>query len=217
MNSTTTKLNKNMREQIKSMECKTLVLSLVFHGFILFALINTSKNQSSTKMQFTSNELAIEIIDAPVSKVQFANKTKSKISKVNKAIKKSKPRIKKSADSNSPTFITDKVKATNQSLGSNSNKSIASGLTTKSFDSSIINNSLPRYPSLAIRKGWQGQVLISILVDAFGNTQKVTILKPSEFKLLDNSALKTAKNWKFKPDPNGKPFKVTKNIIFKLK
>ena len=86
----------------------------------------------------------------------------------------------------------------------------------KSFNKSIFKNASPKYPLVALRKGWQGKVLISVLVSANGSTQKVTVLGPSPFKVLDQSAVRAAMNWKFKPDLVGKAYLVKKEVIFKI-
>ncbi len=60
-------------------------------------------------------------------------------------------------------------------------------------------NTPPIYPSVARRRGYEGVVLISaeILVD--GSVGELEIKKSSGHNILDRSALKAVKKWKFEP------------------
>lgn len=60
-------------------------------------------------------------------------------------------------------------------------------------------NPKPAYPMLARQRGWQGTVLLAVMVAADGVSEKVSIVKSSGFQILDKSALKAVKGWKFLP------------------
>lgn len=66
----------------------------------------------------------------------------------------------------------------------------------------IIRHRTPRYPSVAKRNGVEGVTQIKILIDSKGNVENVIIAKSSGSKLLDNSAIKAVKKWKFIPAKN---------------
>jgi len=55
----------------------------------------------------------------------------------------------------------------------------------------------PSYPRLAIKRRWQGEVLVQALVSALGETEKVRLKRSSGFELLDKSALAAVKHWQF--------------------
>ena len=57
----------------------------------------------------------------------------------------------------------------------------------------------PEYPKLARAKGWEGTVLLKVLVDENGRPSGVWIEKSSGYPLLDFSAQKAVQKWKFYP------------------
>lgn len=66
-----------------------------------------------------------------------------------------------------------------------------------------LKNPPPSYPSEAVAKEQEGLVLLSVSIDRRGRPQKVELKKSSGFPLLDESALKTVKKWKFSPGRTG--------------
>lgn len=58
----------------------------------------------------------------------------------------------------------------------------------------------PPYPSLAQRRGWEGEVILRVLVDASGRASEVEILRSSGHGLLDRSARdQVLQRWRFQP------------------
>jgi protein TonB len=64
---------------------------------------------------------------------------------------------------------------------------------------SYLLNPHPPYPEEARRLRQEGQVLLKVKLDDQGLVESVSLLKSSGFPLLDDSALQTVKDWKFKP------------------
>ncbi|NJK93032.1 MAG: energy transducer TonB [Blastochloris sp.] len=62
-----------------------------------------------------------------------------------------------------------------------------------------LRNPAPPYPETARRAGQEGVVLIKVRVNARGMAEEVALLKSSGFQALDDSALRTVKNWRFHP------------------
>ena len=62
-----------------------------------------------------------------------------------------------------------------------------------------LKNPAPAYPYEAIRQDQQGVVLLEVSVDVAGRPTSVEIVQSSGFPLLDDSALRTVKRWKFDP------------------
>jgi protein TonB len=62
----------------------------------------------------------------------------------------------------------------------------------------------PEYPGLAIRRRWQGEVLLRALVDAQGNVARVEVESSSGHDILDQAALKAVRRWKFDPAHDGR-------------
>jgi len=57
----------------------------------------------------------------------------------------------------------------------------------------------PEYPEQARREGWQGTVLLAILVDAEGRPEKIVLNRSSGFTSLDTAAEEIVKIWRFQP------------------
>jgi TonB family protein len=65
------------------------------------------------------------------------------------------------------------------------------------FDAAYLNNQAPPYPSMSKSLQEEGEVLLEVEIDAFGNVGNIKIQKSSGFKRLDSAALKAVKNWRF--------------------
>ncbi len=77
----------------------------------------------------------------------------------------------------------------------------------------------PEYPSMYMKTGHQGKVLMEVLVDRAGNIETYRILK-SDGDLFANAAEKALKKYKYKPGTHkGQPvkFKVVEPFIFRLR
>ncbi len=65
-------------------------------------------------------------------------------------------------------------------------------------------NPPPEYPRLARWRGWQGTVLLGVVVDEKGRPLEVMIEKSSGYPLLDRAARKTVRGWSFIPASRGR-------------
>lgn len=57
----------------------------------------------------------------------------------------------------------------------------------------------PQYPERARREGWEGTVLLRVLVDRKGATKSVELNGSSGYEVLDQAAMETVKKWRFQP------------------
>lgn len=64
-------------------------------------------------------------------------------------------------------------------------------------------NPPPKYPAMAIRRGYSGQVLLRVLVDKRGQAMEIKIINSSGYDMLDSAAQKAVKNWAFEPGRKG--------------
>ena len=62
-----------------------------------------------------------------------------------------------------------------------------------------LKNPAPLYPRLARQRGWEGIVLLKVFVQKDGLPIEVKIEKSSGHTILDQSAVRTIKEWKFLP------------------
>ena len=61
------------------------------------------------------------------------------------------------------------------------------------------DNPKPVYPPLARKRGWQGTVLLEVLVGADGNVVSCVVQHSSGYEVLDRAALRAVWRWKFSP------------------
>jgi protein TonB len=64
-------------------------------------------------------------------------------------------------------------------------------------------NPKPRYPRIARRRGYEGLVVLKVEILPDGRVGKVRVKRSSGHHILDKSALKTVKMWKFIPARRG--------------
>jgi len=92
-------------------------------------------------------------------------------------------------------------------------------LTQARFDADYLRNPPPPYPPLARRMGEEGKVVLRVSVNPQGTADAVEIRTSSGSNRLDESALKTIRQWKFIPAKRGDiavQSWVLVPIIFKL-
>ncbi len=62
-----------------------------------------------------------------------------------------------------------------------------------------IKNPHPPYPLIARKRGWQGKIILNVLVNQNGYVEKINIERSSGFEILDKVSLNTIKKWQFIP------------------
>jgi periplasmic protein TonB len=67
-----------------------------------------------------------------------------------------------------------------------------------------LENPAPVYPVLARKNGWEGVVVLRVLVEKNGNAGRVEIKQSSGRDVLDQAAARTVRGWKFAPARLGK-------------
>ncbi|WNW11835.1 energy transducer TonB [Pseudomonas sp. DTU_2021_1001937_2_SI_NGA_ILE_001] len=82
-----------------------------------------------------------------------------------------------------------------------------------------LGNPPPEYPGLALRRNWEGRVVLRIKVLPNGRAGAVEVTKSSGKPVLDEAAVEAVRNWKFIPAKRGDtPIEgfATQTIDFKL-
>lgn len=64
-------------------------------------------------------------------------------------------------------------------------------------------NPAPVYPDIALRKGWEGKVLLQVDVKKNGSVEQVRVVESSGFSALDRAAIKAVRRWQFFPSMTG--------------
>ncbi len=60
-------------------------------------------------------------------------------------------------------------------------------------------NPEPRYPRMAKKRGYEGTVLLNVLVSKEGRVKNLWIFESCGYNILDNAAMEAVKDWIFKP------------------
>ena len=60
-------------------------------------------------------------------------------------------------------------------------------------------NPPPKYPRIARSRGFQGTVLLNVLVNEKGRAENLWVTESSGYRILDNAAIKAVKDWVFEP------------------
>ena len=64
-------------------------------------------------------------------------------------------------------------------------------------------NPPPGYPRTAKKRGYQGTVVLSVLVNENGMVSNLWVFTSSGYMSLDNAAVKAVRNWLFEPGKIG--------------
>lgn len=73
------------------------------------------------------------------------------------------------------------------------------GIELPSSDAEYLHNPPPRYPRLSRQLGETGQVVVRVFIDANGVCSQAEIARTSGYPRLDQSALETARRWRYRP------------------
>jgi len=60
-------------------------------------------------------------------------------------------------------------------------------------------NAKPRYPRVAIKKGYEGSVVLHVTVNSAGDVKDIVVGTGSGYRSLDKSAISAVKRWRFEP------------------
>jgi protein TonB len=64
-------------------------------------------------------------------------------------------------------------------------------------------NPPPHYPQMARRMGYEGLVMLKVLVDVKGQVENLELLSSSGYAVLDKAAIASVKKWMFEPGTEG--------------
>ncbi len=64
---------------------------------------------------------------------------------------------------------------------------------------SVTRRIKPSYPPIAKRMGYQGRVIVRLLVSAEGRVKRVKVIRSSGYGILDRAAVQALQKWRFSP------------------
>ncbi len=78
-----------------------------------------------------------------------------------------------------------------------------SASTVKAAKPDYQSNPVPPYPSRARRRGYEGTVMLKVLVDQEGRVADLKVHDTSGYRMLDRAALRAVRDWRFIPGARG--------------
>jgi TonB family protein len=78
----------------------------------------------------------------------------------------------------------------------------------------IVRRVKPEYPVRARREGWQGTVVVQVVLSSNGTIKSLNVLKSSGYDLLDRAAVEAIRGWQFSSNvPEGCEGKITMRFV----
>ncbi|NPB04698.1 MAG: energy transducer TonB [Thermotogae bacterium] len=78
----------------------------------------------------------------------------------------------------------------------------------------VVKKTRPTYPRRARREGWQGTVVVQVILNSNGTIKSLNLVKSSGYPILDNTALNAVRGWVFSPNvPDGCSGRITFRFI----
>ncbi|MCA9148751.1 MAG: energy transducer TonB [Planctomycetales bacterium] len=77
--------------------------------------------------------------------------------------------------------------------------SVAKTVGSADVPPSFANNRPPKYPEVAVRRHWEGTVLLRVRIDATGRVEAVEVAKSSGYPMLDAEAVSAVRQWRAQP------------------
>ena len=198
------------------------VLAIIFHTALLGVDISCITDRKITMpkstavtvtMSYRQPEPISEIKTEPVKRPEKLKKTPVKIPEERKPTppdstlqipKEPKPTIDKEEteptdheESEEKTYDEDEFPQNSQG------DAVSNMLISREAIPLYRKNPPPGYPRVAKKRGYQGTVVLSVLVDENGRVGNLWVFTSSGYMLLDNAAAKAVKKWFFEPGKIG--------------
>ena len=203
---------------------KYLVVSLVIHLAVIssFLLFQKSSEEAETSMLVTE---IIQIKEPDKLKDVKTDNHKTKVVKKTSIVKSSKVKApdiqavlkpktspvtfkpgkvefeQKTVDVKQAS-VEEKRKKSSDSLNKKSNDNRMSqnkNLSKALYKIGSINNPHPPYPLIARKKGFEGKLILEVLVNEDGSVKSTSIRESSGYEILDTVSKKTVEKWTFIP------------------
>ena len=203
---------------------KYLVVSLVIHLAVIssFLLFQKSSEEAETFMLVTE---IIQIEEPDKLKDIKTDNHKTKVVKKTSIVKSSKVKApdiqavlkpktspvtfkpgkvefeQKTVDVKQAS-VEEKPKKSSDSLNKKSNDNRMSqnkNLSKALYKIGSINNPHPPYPLIARKKGFEGKLILEVLVNEDGSVKSTSIRESSGYEILDTVSKKTVEKWTFIP------------------
>jgi periplasmic protein TonB len=118
-----------------------------------------------------------------------------------KPVKKEQPKVQPKVERDNPNVVEKFVPPA--PVGEATAPVAEEKVTEPSATANYLHNPPPVYPESAQEKGWEGTVVLSVLVQPDGKAKTVEVKESSGRKILDQAALQTVQRWTFVPAYKG--------------
>ena len=187
--------------QKKTPRLVSFIAALLFHAFFFFIGGFIFIKAPDYGMDMNQGGVDIFLVAAPANSVALAQVQPLE----------SIPQRKDEIKTQSAKLIKSAIE--NSAPGRNAVTFSSSGNGQVEEKPGYLKNPPPAYPSEAVQKGQEGLVLLSVMIDRTGQPLKVALKQSSGFYLLDESAVKAVKKWKFRPARTGAQAVETQDTI----
>jgi protein TonB len=152
------------------------------------------------KKKMTRPERKRIVEASPQKKAQIPVKTE------NKDITKKTPKKFEQTFETTETKIEPEQKASKEFLIKSEQNALTPSPSNMIHEASPIyrSNPPPTYPRIARIRGYQGDIMLDVLVNKNGTVGDLKVIKSSGYPILDRAAKSSVKNWLFEPGMVGK-------------
>ncbi len=195
---------------------KFIVISVLAHFVLLSVLALIFRSEAKVAI---SNFFEVSTVKVASKSSNNQNNTESRKSVTSRAntriVTKSIPNIKKSKTKSEATIIKVPATDVHKEQKKEPDNYIAKKIKSRSKENNnqqvnieSINedaypdysaNPKPPYPLIARRRGYEGTVLLKVLVLEDGKVGKIDLEKSSKYKILDTAAISAVNKWNFIP------------------
>ena len=144
----------------------------------------------------------VKPVEPPKPKVNPVKKPVKKKTEVHKQQPMPKPSAQEESASSSVSQI-NAVATASVTKSSHGTEGSEVPFTEASSTANYGSNPKPIYPTIATRRGWEGQVSLKVEVTVEGLSQSVTVYKSSGHEELDEAAVTAVEKWQFTPAKRG--------------
>ena len=172
----------------------------------------SSKSEDIKKIENHKTRVVKKSTIMENSKVKIADiKTVLKPQTSPVTLKPSNLEFEQKTDDIKQASIKEKPKKSSDSLNKKSNDNRMSqnkNLSKAHYKIGSINNPHPPYPLIARKKGFEGKLILEVLVNEDGSVKSTSIRKSSGHEILDTVSKETVEKWTFIPaKKKGQPVK----------
>lgn len=172
-------------------------IELEFVGASVIDMGNTMEKMNSST---TAEEQHSEQPVAPKATKEMVAQQESSLQS-----QTSKPTVTQAAVTDGGTVgVTTNTASGDAGSGGTENKDAGQAEAIIHTQAAYVSGSRPAYPSDAVRAGWEGTVVIRVLVDTGGTAAAVTVRSGSGYASLDEAAVQAVKRWRFTPARQGR-------------